>query len=511
MQKKSESRYFSIFTLFFLSFIFFLLRLDTFGHVYANGYLKLIDPDSYYHLRRILFTFNNYPKILSFDAFLSFPSGDFVPWPPLFDLLSATIAKIFQNTELVLPLLDPIYFYLGFLLIFFALKKKEDERTVIISCFFLASAEILRIYTSFGRLDHHAIELFIITAIYITFSAYLNKKSVTKLLLFTTTILAAFFNWPGSVIYFPPLIFFIFYRLYRGERDQDLFKGLFIAFHITAIVIAVYLRLTGQQDYPPYSYKFLSGFQRDFCFFVSIVFFNIYLTLKTKIKPAIIWISAATILFGLFHRFVFELLNGFSYVGKIQPIFVLAEETAPLFFSKFYSLGEEFKRANTLFTPLFFLFPLIFFLYLKRRGIDILFLCTIYFLVFTFFQLRFGYFFMTGYSVMLGVTLSPFLKQIKKGYILLIAGVITIFTFYSNQKHVSGRFENQSLYNAMRFLKEKTPDKEDFSKGTTPYGILSSWHLGHYIIQLGERPAVAHNFIGVSPKNDERAFIRALV
>lgn len=229
-----------------------------------------------------------------------------------------------------------------------------------------------------------------------------------------------------------------------------------------------------------------------------------------KIKPVIIWSFAAVILFGGFYKFIFEVIKGIGFVGKTQPILVLIEESSPLFFSKFYSFGEELKRANSLFTPLFFLFPVAFYAYFKKRGMDAIFFFSLYFLIFTFFQLRFGYFFMLGYAVMLGVIMESLLSHFRKSLIFLSMALISILLFYSNYKEVHNRFESDAIYEGLRFLKEKTPQKEDFDNGRPPYGVLASWHLGHYIIELGKRPAIAHNFIGVSLNNDERSFIQTL-
>lgn len=510
MQKQSEDLYYKAFSFLFLSAIFFLLRLDTFKFVYDGVFLKLIDPDSYYHLRRILFTIKNYPAVLNYDSFLSYPFGDYVPWPPLFDFLSATISLIFKNTQFILPALDMVYFFSAFSIIYFCVLKEYGSIPTVIIAFFLSVSGILRVYTSFGRLDHHALELLIITGIYSTFFIYCKKKNLLLLAFFTLAIISAFFNWPGAVIYFPPMVLFVFYKLYKNDIDKQIFKGLFVAFHITAILIAIYLRFTKSQDFPPYSYKFLSGFQRDFCFFVSIVFFNVYLSLKTKINRVLIWATALIILSVAFHKFIFELFTGFSFVGKLQPEFLLIEESSPLFLSKFYTFGEQLKRAYSLFTPFFFLAPIVFYKYLKNRGLDIVFIYVVYFLTLTLFQLRFGYFFMLGYAVMLGVFLHPFVSLFKKSLVYLFIAVISTILFFTYYREAPSRFENKAIYEALHFLNEITPEKKEFEFGKTPYGVLASWHLGHYIIQLGNRPAVAHNFIGVSKNNDVKAFINAL-
>lgn len=111
---------------------------------------------------------------------------------------------------------------------------------------------------------------------------------------------------------------------------------------------------------------------------------------------------------------------------------------------------------------------------------------------------------------MLAIFLGEFLKNLKKYHIVGIAIIISTVVFFINIKEVKGRFEKESLYRGLLFLKSSTPEKDLFEKGVTPYGVLSSWHLGHYIIQLGNRPTVAHNFIGVAKNNDVKAFIEAL-
>lgn len=510
MHRKWEGLCYNIFVFLFLSVIYFLLRLDTFFYVFSDNFLKLIDPDSYYHLRRIIYTINHYPKTLNFDYFLSYPFGDYVPWPPLFDLLSATFLLPFKNPLFIVPSLDMFYFYVAFALLYFTLARFYNLETSLITAFFMASSGILRIYTSFGRLDHHALELLIITFSYLTFCFYWKKRGVLFLLLFTLSLCFAFFNWPGSIIYYPPLILFVFYKLYKKEILPDVFKGLFVAFHITAIIIAIYLRLTKTAFYPPYSYKFLSGFQRDFCFIISIIFFNVYFSFKGKIKPFLLWFFAVFILSLGFHKFFFELFNGFRFVGKLDSLYSLAEETAPLFFSNFYTFQEEITRSISLFTPVFFIFPYIFYIYQKKYGFDLLFFYSLFFLLLTFLQLRFGYFFMLSYGVMIGIWAAPFIKQTRKSFVFIIMLLLALFIFYENYQKVRERFESDALYDAMKYLREKTPQRESFENGKTPYGVLSPWHLGHYIITLANRPTVAHNFIGVAKNNDVTAFVHAL-
>jgi asparagine N-glycosylation enzyme membrane subunit Stt3 len=489
---------------------FVLLRLDAYGQVFKDDIIRLIDPDSYYHLRRILYTIGNYPHTLSFDNFLSYPHGDYVPWPPLFDFISATLLKPFGNNLVLMPALNLMYFSICFTALFFCIYRKSGIESAVISCIFISCAGILRVYTSYGRIDHHALELTLITGIYISFIAYFNSKKLFQLLIFTLLVFCSFLNWPGAPIYFPPLIFFVLTSLYRGKMDWDILKGLFIAFHIAAILIAIFLKITSTPDYPPYSYKFLSGFQRDFCFFVSVIFITLYFSHGKKVNPKYLWPATLILLALLFHKFFAEILSGFEFVDKQDKLIVLVEEASPLFFSSFYSLREEIGRFFFFFTPAIVLFPLFVYLYTKNAGSLLITCFTSFFLILTFFQLRFGYFFMLGYSVILGETLG---RYIKRKYLPFAAGLfiaLSVFTYYKDSKTSIDRFPAEEIYQTMRFLRDKTPETQSFEKGIALYGVFGSWDLGHYIIEAGKRPAVAHNFIGHALHNGETEYINAL-
>lgn len=79
MQKSLESPFRSIIIFILFSIIYFAFRLDTINHIWGDGFLRLIDPDSYYHLRRIIYCIEHYPQMINHDAFLSYPKGDYVP------------------------------------------------------------------------------------------------------------------------------------------------------------------------------------------------------------------------------------------------------------------------------------------------------------------------------------------------------------------------------------------------------------------------------------------------
>lgn len=112
--------------IFFLTFLSFLiLRLYMFSFVFGKRGLQFVDPDSYYHLRRILYSFENFPNMLIFDPFVSYPTGDFVPWPPFFDFLTATISLPFSNPIFLICSINLIFAIAVFLMIYLVQRKKD--------------------------------------------------------------------------------------------------------------------------------------------------------------------------------------------------------------------------------------------------------------------------------------------------------------------------------------------------------------------------------------------------
>lgn len=73
----------------------FLLRVLGLEVVFpGDGTTVFLSWDSFYHARRALFGFVNFPHVLGFDSYVSHPLGAPLPWPPLYDFLLAGGAKL---------------------------------------------------------------------------------------------------------------------------------------------------------------------------------------------------------------------------------------------------------------------------------------------------------------------------------------------------------------------------------------------------------------------------------
>ncbi len=493
-----------------LSFIFILLRIETIPYIFKYPFLNLIDPDSYYHLRRITYTIENFPKILSFDPYLSYPHGEFSPWPPMFDFLCATISLLFPDPYKIVPFLDLIFIYFAFLIVFMHTKKNLAVATT--TCFLISFSGILRIYSSAGRLDHHAFEILIITALSIIFLYYYKKPNLLSLLSIVLILIISFLTWPGAIIYSVPLIAFTLYKNFTGGNPIHINKGLFIIYHVVAIFLSIYLKFSGTAANYPYSYKFLTHFQRDFCFVTSIVFFTLYLINKINKKNLRFLISIVNLilLLTIFKNFFYEIFSGLMFIGKKEYVLKTAEEAFPLFFSNVYSITEELQRNIFLFTPFILVLPYALWKYYKSHKLNYLFIYTTFFFLLTCFQLRFGFFFMMGYTIILGCIFEKYIRNVSPAIMLIIFSIISIFSFYNSSKNAHERFTKDEILETLNFIKERTPDDKNPYLNIPSYGILASWELGHHIIYLSNRPAIAHPFITVAPNNGYMDFINVL-
>ncbi len=63
------------------------VRLAIYPHVLARGeILPQVDGDAFFHLKRILETVREFPRVPHFDPMMNWPAGAFVPWADGFDL-----------------------------------------------------------------------------------------------------------------------------------------------------------------------------------------------------------------------------------------------------------------------------------------------------------------------------------------------------------------------------------------------------------------------------------------
>lgn len=58
------------------------LRLVPARNAFVEGGIQFFGYDSFYHMRRIVYTVENFPSTLWFDSYLNHPHGLDLTWPP---------------------------------------------------------------------------------------------------------------------------------------------------------------------------------------------------------------------------------------------------------------------------------------------------------------------------------------------------------------------------------------------------------------------------------------------
>lgn len=512
-QKIKKEKIIEYLALFIVLIIFIWTRLNTFKFVFAFPQIRLLGPDSFYHLRRIIYNFENYPEMLIFDPFLSFPEGDLVPWPPLFDFIGGTIAKIFGNPVYPSIFLNFTFGLLGLLVILLRQLKKDLISAVTTTAILCVSFSLLA-NESVGSIDHHTLEVLFIISFYLILES--NSNSIFKKILLSLIVALSFLNWPGAPLYYGPFFIFLFIKALSKKIEVNDLLNVTVPFFVSGIVISIYLA-GYKNNFFNYSFRFLSNFQRDFCFFIAISSL-IFILYKKRVFSGLISIFILIILVFIFNKLFWELLSGLGYLGKTadSKLMSIVEESQPIFFGINRFFYDDFVRNLINFTPFYLLTPFLIYREIKKKRMNIIFYAFIYFFIITVFQIRFGIFFLPFLSIYIGdwaydLKSKSRLKIIK--FIIPVSALsysFFIFIRILTLSYEHYNFGNHNLYNTMDFLREKTYYKDNFSEGILPYGIFCGWELGHYIVTLGNRPATAHNFITNAKNNKELAYIKAV-
>ena len=120
-----------------------------------DGALLAID-DAQYHARRAAYTYENFPAVLSFDPYLNYPRGAWVPWPPLYDFSLGASGRVLGGLEPVL-VWSPVLLGLATAFVVYAIGcMLAGPGLAIPAVAIFALLPASSRYTSVGNPDHHA-------------------------------------------------------------------------------------------------------------------------------------------------------------------------------------------------------------------------------------------------------------------------------------------------------------------------------------------------------------------
>ncbi|UCE85390.1 MAG: glycosyltransferase family 39 protein [Deltaproteobacteria bacterium] len=116
--------------------------------------------DAYYHARRALYSLVHFPAVLQRDPLLNHPHGSAVPWPPLYDLLVAAVAKLLggdePTLERVAALLPPLLGVASLIPAYCIGRRLAGRSVGLFAALLVATLDAHVAASRVGFADHHA-------------------------------------------------------------------------------------------------------------------------------------------------------------------------------------------------------------------------------------------------------------------------------------------------------------------------------------------------------------------
>jgi dolichyl-diphosphooligosaccharide--protein glycosyltransferase len=234
----------------------------------GGGDVVFARDDAPYHVRRALYSFVNLPEVLFFDPYINYPEGSPVPWPPLYDLLLAVLARLFGDTlavfERVVAWSSPLFGALTVLPVY-AVARVLGGTGVGLGA--AALAAVLPVAVSVARVgnpDHHAfVSLVGATWLVLCVGVLLRDTRGRRLwllcagLMLVRTVMVL--SWSGSLFYVALADGCVLLLALLGNR-RDLLLGLAAGSVGSALLVAPWVVVGGTPTGGAFSTITLSWF-----------------------------------------------------------------------------------------------------------------------------------------------------------------------------------------------------------------------------------------------------------
>ncbi len=207
------------------------------GHVLFSGL------DSYYHMRRIVYTVYHFPSTNVFDSYVNFPTGFPIYWPPLYDQISAGLSLLAGlghpgsfTIELTSALVPALIGVLSIIPLYYIVKDTMGKHAAVIAALIMAIIPGSVYQSLFGATDHHGLEVLLSLTMYLLFMRALSgvhgvkpeniikqKKPLVYAALAGVAMAAMIFAWDGAPIFIGLIVIYSFaqyaYDAYTNERS----------------------------------------------------------------------------------------------------------------------------------------------------------------------------------------------------------------------------------------------------------------------------------------------------
>ena len=487
-----------------------------------NGIL-LPGYDEFYHMRRILYTVQNFPDTLWFDSYLNYPHGWENVWPPLYDQICAAFCLLLgQNTrpgvEMAASFMPIIFGTITTIVVYFLIREIFDHRTAILASLMTVLAPTYLQYTRFAAMDHHSLEvLFLLSALLFLILAFCRQeKRYIFAVLAGISLAALAYTWHGATLYLAIIPVYgaieIAMALKNKRSWQATAMALMLALAVAIILILPYRNAAWLRP----SFMGIVAVFGAMAVISALGYIVAKKNMSWKAFPlGIIILSLAFVLIlssGLLElggliKFGLELIWGGSWIGMISEAEPLIYDWLTFKQVLFSGLG-----LNLLFALAGFAVILI---YIRnsqggrRQGLMILLLWAAFSIALTFGQLRFLYMSTISIGILISILFFYLLDLVRNrleesNQRSILPAILILFLFLTlpsiaevvNTVTYSDPMIKGDWQESMAWLKENSNATSFFDAPvkTPEYSVMCWWDYGNWIMYMAERPVVASNF-----------------
>ncbi len=164
--------------------------------------------DSFYHLRRIAYSIENFPAALGFDRYLNFPSGAIAIWTPVFDWLVALLAIVFGaepasiEMERIAVWVPPVLGATTVVLLVRLAARTFGESIGLAAGALLCISSAHFWYSQIGFVDHHVAIALVTTVLLGRAISYLDSQPErAPAWPLGLALGASLWVWPGTLLH----------------------------------------------------------------------------------------------------------------------------------------------------------------------------------------------------------------------------------------------------------------------------------------------------------------------
>jgi len=517
------------------------VRALTWPSVFTPGGLRLVDPDAYYHLRRIQWSVAGFPDVLTRDPYVAFPRGGEPIWTPLFDLAIAGAARLAgaagdpAAVERLAVWVPPLLGATTVAATFLVARRVFGRRAGIVAAAVLCVLPAHVHYSQIGFVDHHvAVALGATLLLAALFGWVARPQAWLPAVLVGCAAAACLGVWPGAILHVGLAQAVLLAGVLASPDAQTAARraaGVAIAHGVAFLWLAPFAAGRSWEVWGDMSPLVLSGFQPLWLGLPVLGFGACAFAWQGDVLarsrgaratavaialglPALLACAAPAVRTGL--------VDSATWLLRTESFQAVVSESLPLF-----SDGRELtvRRAHRALSPLLWALPLLLVAlaaaHRRRAEHRTLAFWTAALFAASLAQYRFSNSFSVAWALALGCGLDlgwralagrPKAVRVGAAVAAAAAAVPLLLPILDDHARAWGTARrafagervhapeivthHESLVAAATWLRDHSPPTSGWSAaGTAPeYGVLGAWGDGHVVRYVARRPVVQDNF-----------------